>query len=130
MAAMQATKRLAGVAPEVNLRECISHMPLAMLSANKAVHSLKPRGDVTKSPKQGYQWPHKKDLYPPKIFKKILCCFVQGGHILVKMKFPVFSLCYINLPCVIFMQKLTISSTNKGHMPTVLLHTEPYKVIS
>ena len=48
---------------------------------------------------------------------------------LVKMKFPVFSLCYINLPCVIFIQKLTISSMNKGHMPTVLLHTEAYKVI-
>ena len=28
--------------------------------------------------------------------------------------FPEFSLCYINFPCVIFMQKLTISSMNKG----------------
>ena len=35
--AMLATKRLAGVAPEVNLRECISCMPLP--SANKAAHS-------------------------------------------------------------------------------------------
>ena len=26
----------------------------------------------------------------------------QGGHILAKMKFPVFSLCYKNFPCVIF----------------------------
>ena len=36
---------------------------------------LKLRGDVTRSPKQGYQWPHKKDLCPPKIFKKdtLLC---------------------------------------------------------
>ena len=25
-------------------------------------------GDITRSPKQGYQWPHKKDLYPPKKF--------------------------------------------------------------
>ena len=31
--------------------------------------ALKPRGDVTRSPKQGYQWPHKKDLCPPKIKK-------------------------------------------------------------
>ena len=54
---------------------------------------------------------------------------VQGGHILAKMKFPVFSLCYINFPCVIFMQKLTISSMNKGHITTVLLHTEAYKLI-
>ena len=28
--------------------------------------------------------------------------------------FPEFSLCYINFPCVIFTQKLTISSMNKG----------------
>ena len=41
-------------------------------SANKAepTLALKPRGDVTRSPKQGYQWPHKKDSCPPKIFKK------------------------------------------------------------
>ena len=24
------------------------------------------RGDVTRSPKQRYQWPHKKDIWPPK----------------------------------------------------------------
>ena len=30
--------------------------------------ALKPRGDVTRSPKQGYQWPHKKDLRPPILF--------------------------------------------------------------
>ena len=53
----------------------------------------------------------------------------QGGHILAKMKFPVFSLCYINFPCVIFTQKLTIRSMNKGHIATVLLQTEAYKLI-
>ena len=31
---------------------------------------MKPRGNVTRSPKQGYQWPHKKDLCPPKIILK------------------------------------------------------------
>ena len=36
----------------------------------KATLALKPRGDVTRSPKQGYQWPHKKDSCPPKITKK------------------------------------------------------------
>ena len=46
-----------GVTLEVNLRECILCMPLP--SANKASHSLKPRGDFSKSPKQGYQWPQK-----------------------------------------------------------------------
>ena len=32
--------------------------------------ALKPRADVTRSPKQGYQWPHKKDMRPPKIKKE------------------------------------------------------------
>ena len=32
--------------------------------------ALKPRGDVLRSKKQGYQRPHKKDLCPPKIYKK------------------------------------------------------------
>ena len=48
----------------------------------------------------------------------------QGGHIVAKMKFPEFSLCYINFPCVIFTEKLTIHLMNKGHITTVLLHTE------
>ena len=37
MAAMLANKRSAGVAPEVNLRECVTCMPLP--SMNKAAHS-------------------------------------------------------------------------------------------
>ena len=43
--------------------------------------------------------------------------------------FPEFSLCYINFPCIIFMQKLTISSMKKGHIVTALLYTEAYKII-
>ena len=34
--------------------------------------ALKPRADVTRSPKQGYQWSHKKDLCSPIFFWKIL----------------------------------------------------------
>ena len=30
--------------------------------------ALKPKADVTRSPKQRYQWPHKKDWRAPKIF--------------------------------------------------------------
>ena len=43
-----------------------------LLNSNKAepTLALKPRGDVTRSPKQGYQWPHKKDSCPPKFIKK------------------------------------------------------------
>ena len=43
--------------------------------------------------------------------------------------FPEFSLCYIIFPCVIFTQKLTISSMNKGNITIVLLHTEAHKLI-
>ena len=32
--------------------------------------ALKPRADVTQSPKQGYQFPIKKDLCPPNFFLK------------------------------------------------------------
>ena len=31
--------------------------------------ALEPRADVTRSPKQWYQWPHEKDWCPPKIKK-------------------------------------------------------------
>ena len=46
-----------GVAPKVNLREHILRMPPQ--SSNKAEPTLplKPRGYITRSPKQGYQWP-------------------------------------------------------------------------
>ena len=60
-AAMLAAKRSAGVTLEVNLGEHLTHTPLS--SANEP---LKPRGDVTRSPKEGYQWPHEKDLCLPK----------------------------------------------------------------
>ena len=33
--------------------------------------SLKPRTDATRSPKQGYQWPHKKDWCPIFVCKKL-----------------------------------------------------------
>ena len=57
----------AGVAPEVNLRTSAQARKHA---SKKSTLALKPRADVTRSLKQGYQWPHKKDSCPPKIFKK------------------------------------------------------------
>ena len=33
--------------------------------------ALKPMADITRCPKQGYQWPHKKDVCPSKFKKKI-----------------------------------------------------------
>ena len=61
--------QLAGVTPEVNLsnsmqaRECISE---------KSTLALKPRSDITRSPKQGYQWPHKRTYVLQKLKKKTL----------------------------------------------------------
>ena len=62
-AAMLAAKRSSGVKLEVNLREHVTHM-LLLPSVD-----LKPRGDITRSPKQGCQCP-KKGLMSSKIKKK------------------------------------------------------------
>ena len=71
LAAILATKRSAGVTQEVNLRKCVTHMP--PISVNKSDQSgFEPRGDVIRSPEQGYQWSHKKKLCPPKAYKKEL----------------------------------------------------------
>ena len=51
LAAMLAIYTSRGVAPEVNLREHISHMPLQSLNEAEPTLALKPRGDVTRSPK-------------------------------------------------------------------------------
>ena len=59
---MLATKRSADVTPEVNLRE---HCQVQI-----RLPTLKPRGVVNRSSKLGYQWPHKRDLCPPKFFLK------------------------------------------------------------
>ena len=69
---MQAAKRSAGVAPEVNLRERVTCTPLPNANKTEPTLALKPKGDVTRSPKQGYQWPHKKDPCPPKNFNFFL----------------------------------------------------------
>ena len=57
LAAMLALYTGRGIAPEVNLREHISCMPPQSSNKAEPILALKPRGDVTRSPKQGYQWP-------------------------------------------------------------------------
>ena len=48
-------KRLTGVTPEANLL-CAGD------EEQKGIHlTLKPMANVAKNPKQGHQWPHKKD---------------------------------------------------------------------
>ena len=70
LAAMLATKRSVGVAPEVNLREYVICM--LMSSMNKATHSGFETQRIchqkSRSPKQGYQLSYKKDLCPQIFF--------------------------------------------------------------
>ena len=81
-AAMLAIYTGRGVAPDMNLRECISCMPPQSLNKAEPILALKPRGDVTRSPKQGYQWPHKWTCVQQNFFKKnqktIYFCLVLG----------------------------------------------------
>ena len=63
-----------GVALEVNLRECISRMPLQSSNKAEPTLALKPRGDITRSSKQGYQWPQKWTCVQQKILKKTTIC--------------------------------------------------------
>ena len=59
---MLAVKRLAGVAPEVDLGECTLHFASAK-QVNKAAEptlALKPIGDVTRNSKEEYQWPQNR----------------------------------------------------------------------
>ena len=69
---MPAAKRSACVAPEVDLRVCTLHLPPQKSNKAEPTLALKPRGDVTRNPKHGYQWPTKKDMCPPKTFLKKL----------------------------------------------------------
>ena len=52
-----AAKRSASVAPEVDLGECTLHSPPQKANKAEPTLALNPRGDVTRNPKQGYQWP-------------------------------------------------------------------------
>ena len=70
-AAMLTSIHSAGVAPEVNLRNPLSAGEVAHKWGNPAL-ALKPRADITRSPKQGYQWPTKRTYVLQKfILKKI-----------------------------------------------------------
>ena len=64
LTAMLTSMRSAGVALKVNLRIT----QVRKYASEGSTVALKPRADVTRSPKQGYQWPHKTDLCPPKVF--------------------------------------------------------------
>ena len=64
-----AVKRSGGVTPEADPRECTLHLPLQKMNKAEPTLTLKPRGDVTRNPKQGYRWPQKGHV-SAKNFKK------------------------------------------------------------
>ena len=74
-----ATKRSVGLAPEVNL---ITHN-MQVTQMRESTLALKLRANVTRSPVQMYQWPHKND------------CFRENGAILTEK-------------AIVFSQKKTI----------------------
>ena len=78
LAVMLGMNSSADVRPEVNLRECTSYILLYQMQIRLSTLVLKPRGDVTRSPKQGYQWPHKRTCVQQKLFKNMWTCNTLG----------------------------------------------------
>ena len=76
--AMMVTRRSAGVTLEVNLREHVAYICLCKVQIRLPTLALKSTGDITRSPKQGYQWLNKKDLCPPKMLKNTK--FINGFY--------------------------------------------------
>ena len=62
--AMMAAKTSASVAPDINLRNPLC---VGKEACKQGIHPGQTSPEVQK---QGYQWRHKKDLCPPKIFFK------------------------------------------------------------
>ena len=69
-AAMLAIYTSRGVTPEVNIRECILCRPPQSSNKAEPTLALKPRGDITTSPKQVYQWPQKLTCVLQKFLKR------------------------------------------------------------
>ena len=74
-------------------RECISRMPPQSSNKAEPTLALKPRGDVTRSAKQGYQWPHKWTCVQRKLRKKKESSNDQNRHRL-QTKFIYFTYFY------------------------------------
>ena len=69
--AILAAKRLAGVAPEVNLKECVTHMPLS--ATYKAAHSgFETQRKHHQKSKTGVSVAHNKRLMSSKYLKRTL----------------------------------------------------------
>ena len=68
LAAMLTSIQSAGVSPEVNLRNSLQAGDKA---CKRGIHpGFETQGRPHQKSKTGYQWPHEKDLCPPKILNK------------------------------------------------------------
>ena len=72
------------VAPEVDLRKCTLHS-LPQCELGRTTLALKPRGDVTRNPKQGYQWPQNRTCECVRQ-KNSRCLYVQYMTTAIKTK--------------------------------------------
>ena len=63
---------------------------------------LKPMADITRNPKQGYRWPHKKGLIPPKKLFNVCCLF--------SIVFLFRSLCFGMLKWIFLIQNVGVQS--------------------
>ena len=61
LVAMQTVKGSAGVAAEVNLRNLLHTGHETCMQGIHPGFETQSRQDIMRSPKQGYQWPHKDD---------------------------------------------------------------------
>ena len=62
------------LAPEVDLRECVTYAS-TKCKKGRTCSGLKPRGDVTRNPKQGCQWPPKRTIVCQKYKNSTLTYF-------------------------------------------------------
>ena len=95
--------------------------------------ALKPRADITESPKQGYQWPHKRDLCRPKIFKNKKDQFNFQHHIFIlKLLFRnlgklIYTETFTSLPEIVV--KCVLQLVNKFRCSLTLLFIATNKVL-
>ena len=59
-------------------------MPSRKHASKGSILALKSRAEVTRIPKQGYQWSHKKDSCPPNFFLKNSCDKYDDNVILLQ----------------------------------------------
>ena len=116
---MLAIKRLAGVAQQVDLRECMHIHYNRLCNANKAepTLALKPKRDITRNPKQGYQW------LPPKIGH----VYVSSKNIQKSLLVAYFRQKFMINSSIEFLQALVLTTdSGRSFLGLVFLRVNPF----